>query len=36
MNQNKIGNFTLECRKDKKLTQEGLAEKLGITGSYSK
>ncbi|MDO5569708.1 MAG: helix-turn-helix transcriptional regulator [bacterium] len=27
----KIGNFIAECRKRKKLTQEQLAEKLGIT-----
>lgn len=31
MNQEKIGRFIAENRKAKKLTQEGLAEKLGIT-----
>lgn len=31
MNQEKIGRFIAECRKDKKLTQEQLAEKLGVT-----
>ena len=31
MNQEKIGKFILECRKDKKLTQSELAEKLGVT-----
>lgn len=31
MNQEKIGRFIAENRKEKKLTQEGLAEKLGIT-----
>ena len=31
MNQEKIGRFIAESRKAKKLTQEGLAEKLGIT-----
>ena len=31
MNQEKIGKFIATCRKDKKLTQEQLAEKLGIT-----
>lgn len=31
MNQEKIGNFIADCRKNKKLTQEQLAEKLGIT-----
>ena len=31
MNQEKIGKFIAECRKLKKLTQEQLAEKLGIT-----
>jgi transcriptional regulator with XRE-family HTH domain len=31
MNQEKIGNFIAECRKNKKLTQEQLAEKLGVT-----
>ena len=31
MNQEKIGKFIATCRKDLNLTQEGLAEKLGIT-----
>ena len=31
MDQEKIGKFIAKCRKDKKLTQEQLAEKLGIT-----
>ena len=31
MNQEKIGVFIAKCRKDKKLTQEQLAEKLGVT-----
>lgn len=31
MNLSKIGNFIAECRKNKKLTQEQLAEKLLIT-----
>lgn len=31
MNQEKIGNFIAKCRKDKKLTQQQLAEKLDIT-----
>ena len=31
MNQEKIGKFIAELRKEKKLTQEQLAEKLGIT-----
>ena len=31
MNQEKIGKFIAELRKQKKLTQEQLAEKLGIT-----
>ena len=31
MNQEKIGSFLAECRKNKKLTQEQLAEKLGVT-----
>lgn len=31
MNQEKIGKFITECRKTKKLTQEQLAEKLGVT-----
>ena len=31
MNQEKIGVFIAKCRKEKKLTQEQLAEKLGVT-----
>ena len=31
MNQEKIGKFITKCRKEKKLTQEQLAEKLGVT-----
>ena len=31
MNQEKIGKFIAELRKQNKLTQEQLAEKLGIT-----
>lgn len=31
MNQEKIGKFIAYCRKEQKLTQEQLAEKLGIT-----
>ena len=31
MNQEKIGKFIAKCRKDKKITQEELAEKLGVT-----
>lgn len=31
MNQEKIGKFITECRKEKKLTQAQLANKLGIT-----
>ena len=31
MNQGKIGKFIASCRKKQKLTQEQLAEKLGIT-----
>ena len=31
MDQKKIGNFIYDCRKKKKLTQEQLAEKLGVT-----
>ena len=31
MNQEKIGKFILKCRKDKKMTQQELAEKLGVT-----
>lgn len=31
MNQEKIGKYIAACRKNKKLTQEQLAEKLGIT-----
>ena len=31
MDQEKIGKFIAECRKNKKLTQSELAEKLGVT-----
>lgn len=31
MNQEKIGKFIVECRKEKNLTQEQLAEKLGLS-----
>ena len=31
MNQKKIGNFIVYCRKQKKMTQEELAEKLGVS-----
>ena len=31
MNQEKIGKFIAECRKNKKMTQSELAEKLGVT-----
>ena len=31
MNQERIGKFISECRKEKKLTQSELAEKLGVT-----
>ena len=31
MNQEKIGKFISKCRKDKKMTQQELAEKLGVT-----
>ena len=31
MNQKKIGNFIAECRKQKKMTQYELGEKLGVT-----
>ena len=31
MNQEKIGKFITKCRKDKKMTQSELAEKLGVT-----
>ena len=31
MNQAKIGKFIAKCRKDKKMTQSELAEKLGVT-----
>lgn len=31
MNQEKIGGFIATCRKEQKLTQEQLAEKLGVT-----
>jgi len=37
MNQEKIGKFIQECRKDKKLTQQELAEKLRVsTNAVSK
>ena len=31
MNQERIGKFIAKCRKDKKMTQQELAEKLGVT-----
>ena len=31
MNQEKIGKFISECRRNKKMTQSELAEKLGVT-----
>ena len=31
MNQEKIGKYIAKCRKDKKMTQQELAEKLGVT-----
>ena len=31
MNQEKIGKFIAECRKEKNLTQEQLAERLGVS-----
>lgn len=31
MDQNKIGKFIAKCRKDKKITQAELAEKLGVS-----
>ena len=31
MNQERIGKFIAQCRKDKKMTQSELAEKLGVT-----
>ena len=31
MNQEKIGKFIAQCRRDKKMTQSDLAEKLGVT-----
>ncbi len=31
MNQERIGKFIATCRKEKKITQSGLAEKLGVT-----
>ena len=31
MNQERIGKFIAECRKENKLTQEQLANKLGVT-----
>ena len=35
MNQEKIGKFILECRKEKNLTQTELAEKLDVTDKSS-
>ena len=31
MNQEVIGNFIVECRKEKNMTQQELADKLGVT-----
>ena len=31
MNQEKIGKFIAECRKNKNMTQQDLAEKLGVS-----
>ena len=31
MNQEKIGKFISECRREKQITQEQLAEQLGVT-----
>lgn len=31
MDQVKIGKFIAKCRKEKKLTQQELSEKLGVT-----
>ena len=31
MNQEKIGKFIAKCRKDKKMTQQELSDKLGVT-----
>lgn len=31
MNQEKIGKYISKCRKDRKMAQQELAEKLGIT-----
>ena len=31
MNQEKIGRFIAECRKEKNMTQQELAEKLGVS-----
>ena len=31
MNQENVGKFIANCRKDKKMTQSDLAEKLGVT-----
>ena len=31
MEQEKTGKFIAECRKNKKMTQEQLAEKIGVT-----
>ena len=33
MNQEKIGKFILECRKQKNITQEQLSEILGVSSS---
>jgi len=34
MIQEKIGKFIAKCRKDKKMTQSELAEKLNVTDRY--
>lgn len=31
MDQERIGKFIAKCRKNKKMTQQDLAEKLGVT-----
>lgn len=31
MNQEKIGKFIVKCRKNKNMTQQQLAEKLGVS-----
>lgn len=31
MNQENIGKFIVECRKEKNMTQQELAEKIGVT-----